>query len=590
MRILALAAAYALTAAIGLRLGATLHDIPPLWPAAGVALAALCIGGIRLWPGVALGTLAIIAPRGNGALLTAAITVATTAEAVIGAWLLRRLFAFRPDLRRARDASALVFAGGVAAPAIGAAIGAGAFAASGALHAPFINEWLAWYLGDAMGALVFAPAVLAWLTRGTTRDPQRQPLEVLSFLVGLTVASFAALGGLGLIGGDDPPVIFISFPFIVWGALRLGHRVTMGALAVVAIAASIAASAHIGVFDGTATNVGALLQAYLATAAATALIVASFAAERRDADARLIESERRLSLVHEATTDRLALFAIDAAGVARLTFANSAYITALRTCEPSITDSDVIGATTSEIADRLGVEPTAMSLYHEKFAEAVRTGASVHLTQHAAIDGAPNNTVLSPVHGDDGRVTHVLWRAHDVADRLRAEAALRESEARLSLVFNSSSDTLLLFSVEGDDEYRLVMANRALRDVLHQHRPERAGREIAGLMMSEFVTDVLGLPSDRIAKNNELFRRVIASKVPFTYENKDWHGSDLVSEVTLVPVFASTGRCTHILRSSRDITPRRAAEDSLRLHEFMMTHAPLGVLMLDGARRIIFAN
>ena len=71
-RILALAAAYAVTAAIGLRLGATLHNTPPLWPAAGVALAALCIGGIRLWPGVALGTLAIIAPRGNGALLTAA--------------------------------------------------------------------------------------------------------------------------------------------------------------------------------------------------------------------------------------------------------------------------------------------------------------------------------------------------------------------------------------------------------------------------------------------------------------------------------------------------------------------------------------
>ena len=104
------------------------------------------------------------------------------------------------------------------------------------------------------------------------------------------------------------------------------------------------------------------------------------------------------------------------------------------------------------------------------------------------------------------------------------------------------------------------------------------------------MTDVLGLPSDRIAKNNELFRRVIESTVPFTYENRDWHGSDLVSEVTLVPVFDSTGRCTHILRSSRDITTRRAAEDSLRLHGFVMTHAPLGVLMLDGAHRIIFAN
>src|SRR6186713_3310787 len=131
-RTIALAAAYAVTAAIGLRLGATLHDTPPLWPAAGVAIAALCIGGLRLWPGVALGTLIIIAPRGNGAVLTAAIAAATTVEALVAAWLLTGPFAFRPDLRRARDACTLVLAGGVVAPALGAAIGAGAFAMAGA--------------------------------------------------------------------------------------------------------------------------------------------------------------------------------------------------------------------------------------------------------------------------------------------------------------------------------------------------------------------------------------------------------------------------------------------------------------------------
>jgi len=49
-RMLALAAAYAVTATVSLQLGATVHDTPPLWPAAGIAIAALCIGGVRLWP------------------------------------------------------------------------------------------------------------------------------------------------------------------------------------------------------------------------------------------------------------------------------------------------------------------------------------------------------------------------------------------------------------------------------------------------------------------------------------------------------------------------------------------------------------
>jgi hypothetical protein len=112
---------------IGFRLGATLHEMPPLWPAAGLAIAALCAGGIRLWPGIALGTLAVMAPRGNGALLTAAIVASTTLEAVVGAVVLQRLASFRVDLRRARDACALIVVGGVVAPAVGATVGAAAF-------------------------------------------------------------------------------------------------------------------------------------------------------------------------------------------------------------------------------------------------------------------------------------------------------------------------------------------------------------------------------------------------------------------------------------------------------------------------------
>src|SRR4030095_7034746 len=119
-RMLALAAAYAVTAAVGLRLGATLHDTPPLWPAAGIAIAALCIGGVRLWPGVALGTLVAIAPRGNGALLTLAVATSTTIEAVVATLVLTRLAGFRGNLRRARGACTLILVSGIIAPALGA--------------------------------------------------------------------------------------------------------------------------------------------------------------------------------------------------------------------------------------------------------------------------------------------------------------------------------------------------------------------------------------------------------------------------------------------------------------------------------------
>jgi PAS domain S-box-containing protein len=453
-RMLALAAAYAVTAVVGFRLGATLHDMPPLWPAAGVAIAALCIGGVGLWPGVALGTLIAVGPRGNGAVLTAAIVVSTTAEAVVAALLLTRVAKFRVDLHSVRDASMLVVIAGIVAPAVGALIGAGSFALAGATpFSNFSHEWLSWFLGDGMGAIVFAPVVLVWTRPDRPLPNGRRALELFAFIIGIAVTSIIALGGTPLITGEDRPLIFISFPFIVWGALRLGLRTTMTTVAIVSIAASIAASMHRGVFGGNATDVGALLQAYLATAAATALIVAASAAERRDVIDRLTESERQLSLV-----------------------------------------------------------------------------------------------------------------------------------------VDSNSDTLLLFSVDGVDEYRLLTANRAFRDILRQYRPQVADRELSGTMMDDLIIDTLGLPPDRIAKNYETFRHVIAARIPFTYENSDWNRPDQVSEVTLVPVFDASGRPTHILRSSRDISARKHAENALRLHDFVVTNAPLGVLMLDAEHRIVFAN
>jgi len=402
-RMLALAAAYAVTATVSLQLGATVHDTPPLWPAAGIAIAALCIGGVRLWPGVTLGTLIVFVARGHGAVLTSAIVASTTVEAVAGAVLLSRVASLQPNLRRTRDAFALVLAGGIAAPALGALIGAGAFVLAHALPSgSFAGEWLEWFLGDAIGVITFAPAVLVWA-------PSQTP--------------------------------------------RLGLRIQVTVVALLAVAVSLAATMHVGPFGQPHAEAGTLVQAYLAAIGTTALLLAASGAERRDALDRLTESERQLSLV-----------------------------------------------------------------------------------------------------------------------------------------FDSNSDTLLLFAVDGPDRYRLLMANRALSDQLKRVQPDTAGRDISGIPMESFITDVLRLPADRIPRNLEVFRQAIESKTPTSYENIDWDRADQVSEVTLIPVFNAAGNCTHILRSSRDISARKQAEQSLRLHDFVMTNAPLGVLMVDASHRVVLAN
>src|SRR5260370_31766435 len=85
--------------------------IGPVWPASGIALAALLLFGYQVWPGVAAGALllAFLSPVPHIAAVVYA--AGTTFAALIGAFLLRRVVTFRPSLSRLRDALALLVFG-----------------------------------------------------------------------------------------------------------------------------------------------------------------------------------------------------------------------------------------------------------------------------------------------------------------------------------------------------------------------------------------------------------------------------------------------------------------------------------------------
>lgn len=156
-----------LAALLGRLLTLSPGDAAPLWPAAGVALAAALMQGARFWPaiwlGLFLGYLPFHAPDGD--MLPAALLAAgTTLQALLGAALTRRLFA-RPEslAREFCVARFLLLAGPLAcllAPTQGVAtlLGYGRLAAE-----DVVGQWLAWWAGDALGAMLVGPmALLAW--------------------------------------------------------------------------------------------------------------------------------------------------------------------------------------------------------------------------------------------------------------------------------------------------------------------------------------------------------------------------------------------------------------------------------------------
>lgn len=166
-RCLIVALLYALAGGAAMVLPLSSGYASPVWPAAGVAVAALLIWGPRCWPGVWLGGLSTnlwFDPSAAGAGLAALIASAVTAQALLGAWLARRYF--RNDLPFAHDwrlGRVLIGAGPLACLLSASLSTAIRFFGGRLEEAALLDEWLRWWSGDTLGVLLFAPlSLLLW--------------------------------------------------------------------------------------------------------------------------------------------------------------------------------------------------------------------------------------------------------------------------------------------------------------------------------------------------------------------------------------------------------------------------------------------
>src|ERR1043166_5000815 len=107
LQIAALTAAYFAAARVGLLAAAAPPRVSSSRPPPGVALAALLLLGLRLWPGIALGAFLLNWTAGVSAASAAGIATGNTIEAVAAAWVLARVVDFRPSLERGGDVIAL---------------------------------------------------------------------------------------------------------------------------------------------------------------------------------------------------------------------------------------------------------------------------------------------------------------------------------------------------------------------------------------------------------------------------------------------------------------------------------------------------
>src|SRR5688572_28397120 len=90
-QLLQLAITYFALGSLGLTMEPVSGFATFVWPPTGISLAALMLGGYRLWPGVAVGAFATNLWMGAPPLVAFGIAVGNTLEAVLGTFALRNI-------------------------------------------------------------------------------------------------------------------------------------------------------------------------------------------------------------------------------------------------------------------------------------------------------------------------------------------------------------------------------------------------------------------------------------------------------------------------------------------------------------------
>nr|WP_229342877.1 MASE1 domain-containing protein [Streptomyces flavotricini] len=275
--ILIVATAYYASGRIGLLLRVVVDGavVTPLWLPTGIAVASLLWFGLRIWPGIALGTFLAIEHLATFQLADVAIIAGNTLAPVCAYLLLRRV-GFRVEIDRLRDGLALVFLGGLVPMLISASIGAGVLVATGTLEpAGFWPVWSAWWAGDAMGVLVLTPLLLVLPRVRMPRDAYR-----VAEGVGLAVAAGAVVL---LATRSSLSLLFLVFPLLIWSAVRFQLAGSAPCVLLVSVLAISAATDEVGPFaDHTLFEVMVNLQALNGSAALTALLLSALVTEQNN--------------------------------------------------------------------------------------------------------------------------------------------------------------------------------------------------------------------------------------------------------------------------------------------------------------------
>jgi signal transduction histidine kinase/CheY-like chemotaxis protein len=303
-----LALVYFVAGKLSLTLASLNASASPVWPPAGIALGALLLLGYRSWPAVFIGAFLVNATTAGNIPTSISIAAGNTLEALFGAWLVNRF----ADGTSAFDRPQSVFKFALAAivsSLISPALGVTSLAMGGFVHwENYSRVWLTWWLGDASGDLIVAPAAILWSTGPWRRFSRRKGIEVGVLLLLLLSLAEVIFVGLTPASSKTYPLFFLCVPIMIWTAFRFTPREAATGLFLLSAIAIWGTLHGAGPFAiGTRNQSLLTLQSWTAVLTVTALALAAAIAERNRAQAAIEQKKEEIETANRTKDNFLAM-------------------------------------------------------------------------------------------------------------------------------------------------------------------------------------------------------------------------------------------------------------------------------------------
>lgn len=211
----------------------------------------------------------------------------------------------------------------------------------------------------------------------------------------------------------------------------------------------------------------------------------------------------------------------------------------------------------------------------EFITDSIKRGAAFkhHDTVRLRKDGLPVNIsmTLSPVRAANGELLGASVISRDITERVKAEAALRASEAELSEFFENAAIAIHWVGPDGT----ILRVNRAELEMLGYTREEYVGHNIAEFHVDpEVIADILlRLSTGETLRDYDARMRAKDGSIKHVQINSS--------------VLWENGRFIHTRCFTRDVTPQKRAE---RDFELAVEAAPNGFVLVNPEGEILMVN